>query len=98
LGLGTNINHTLLPVKIVASNIVSVAAAHDHSLFIKSDGSLWAMGLNDWGQVGDCTIDWPYRPEQIVSNGVVAVTAGYSGSLFLKRDGSLWGMGIRAFP
>ena len=74
--------------------MVSVVAGANHTLFIKSDGGLWAMGLNNWGQIGDCTIDWPYRPEQIVSNDVVAVTAGYSGSLFLKKDGSLWGMGI----
>jgi hypothetical protein len=52
------------------------------------------MGLNDWGQIGDCTINWPSLPEQIESNNVVAVAAGYSGSLFLKKDGSLWGMGI----
>ena len=94
LGLGTNVEHSLVLAQIVSSNVTSIAAAHGHSLFIKSDGTLWAMGLNDWGQIGDCTINWPYRPKQIASNNVVAVTAGYSGSLFLKKDGSLWGMGI----
>jgi alpha-tubulin suppressor-like RCC1 family protein len=89
-------NHSYFPqpVQIAASNVVSMAAAHYQSFFIKSDGSLWAMGLNDFGQIGDCTIDWVYHPKQIVSDNVVAVTAGESGTLFLKKDGSLWAMGI----
>ena len=51
------------------------------------------MGLNDWGQIGDCTL----IGLTVLSKScptTVAVTAGYSGSLFLKKDGSLWGMGI----
>jgi alpha-tubulin suppressor-like RCC1 family protein len=99
LGMGekdknTNHSHFTQPVQIAASNVVSMAAAHYQSFFIKSNGSLWAMGLNDFGQIGDCTIDWSYRPKQIVSDNVVAVTAGESGTLFLKKDGSLWAMGI----
>ena len=94
LGLGEKTNHSTQPVQIETSNVVSMTAAHYQSYFIKRDGSLWAMGLNDWGQIGDCTIDWVYHPKQIVSNNVVAVTAGQSGTLFLKQDGSLWAMGI----
>jgi alpha-tubulin suppressor-like RCC1 family protein len=82
-----------LPEQIVASNVVAVAAGAGHSLFLKSDGSLWAMGANNNGQLGDGTQNNTNRPEEIVTSNVVAIAAGNNHSLFLKSDGSLWGMG-----
>src|SRR5579862_8237840 len=35
--------------------VTAVAAGLQHTLFIKSDGSLWAMGRNSEGQLGDGT-------------------------------------------
>ena len=67
--------------------------AYYHSLFIKSDGSLWAMGNNNYGQLGDGTTTQRSSPVQIVSSGVVQVAAGFEHSLFIKSDGSLWAMG-----
>jgi alpha-tubulin suppressor-like RCC1 family protein len=78
---------------VLASNVVAVAAGGNHSLLLKSDGSLWAMGDNSYGQLGDGAFNPTNRPEQIVSGGVVAISAGVSHSLFVKSDGSLWGMG-----
>ena len=43
LGDGTY-NNTNRPEQIVASNVTAIAAGGYHSLFLKSDGSLWAMG------------------------------------------------------
>jgi alpha-tubulin suppressor-like RCC1 family protein len=88
-----------VPEKIVASNVTAIAAGYFHSLFLKSDGSLWAMGRNDHGQLGDGTFGNPAsnnstnRPEQIVASGVTAIAAGRGHSLFLKSDSSLWAMG-----
>ncbi|HZI33343.1 MAG TPA: hypothetical protein VFF11_13460, partial [Candidatus Binatia bacterium] len=84
---------TNLPELIVSNGVVTVAAGNSHSLFLKSDGSLWAMGRNGSGQLGDGTLINTNKPEEIVSNGVVAIAAGDSFSLFLKSDGSLWAMG-----
>lgn len=36
----------------VASGVTKVAAGAGHSAFAKTDGSLWAMGWNDFGQRG----------------------------------------------
>jgi len=95
LGDGTT-NSVSRPEQIVSNGVVAVAAGLYHSLFLKSDGSLWAMGWNEWGQLGDGTsgyMNYTNRPEKIISSGVVAIAAGNSHSLFLKSDGSLWGMG-----
>jgi alpha-tubulin suppressor-like RCC1 family protein len=97
LGDGTTDNgnyNTNRPEQIVAGGVTAVSAGALFSLFLKSDGSLWAMGYNGNGQLGDGTTNWPVnRPEQIVAGGVTAIAAGVSHSLFLKSDGSLWAMG-----
>ncbi|HUA38528.1 MAG TPA: hypothetical protein VMA35_09080 [Candidatus Sulfopaludibacter sp.] len=92
LGDGTY-NNTNQPEMIVASNVTAIAAGGYHSLFIKSDGSLWAMGDNEFGELGDGTFNNTNLPEKIVSSNVAAIAAGYYHSLFLKSDGSLWAMG-----
>ena len=92
LGDGTY-NNTNQPEMIVASNITAIAAGSDHSLFLKSDGSLWAMGWNGTGQLGDGTYNNTNQPEMIVASNVTAIAAGDQDSLFLESDGSLWAMG-----
>lgn len=81
------------PELILSSNVTAIAVGQYHSLFLKSDGSLWAMGDNGNGQLGDGTTTSRSKPEQIVSSNVTAIAAGASHSLFLKSDGSLWAMG-----
>jgi len=98
LGGGTLNSKTNQPEQIVSSNVTAIAAGAYHSLFIKSDGSLWGMGYNLNGQLGDGTsgsYDWTNSPEQIVTSNVIAIAGGCSSdhTLFIKRDGSLWGMG-----
>ncbi len=84
----------LQAVAVRAATVTRIAAGYDFSLFVKSDGSLWAMGANGNGQLGDGTTTSHSTPEQIVSSGVTAIAAGNSHSLYLKSDGSLWAMGI----
>jgi alpha-tubulin suppressor-like RCC1 family protein len=90
----------------IASGVTSVAcgstydasgATQNHTLFVKSDGSLWAMGYDSSGELGDGTSGRTNTPEQIVSSGVTAVAAGTHHSLFVKNDGSLWAMGLNSF-
>src|SRR5665213_2305530 len=77
-----------------AQPVTQIAAGRWHSLFLKSDGSLWAMGYNLFGQLGDGTTNIIInQPEQIVASNVTAIAAGDEHSLFLKSDGSLWAMG-----
>ena len=71
----------------------TIAGGEFHTLFIKSDGSLWAMGGNDKGQLGDGTDDNRTSPVQIRSSGIISVAAGSKHSLYIEDNGSLWGMG-----
>jgi alpha-tubulin suppressor-like RCC1 family protein len=101
LGNAANIgynNPNQTPIN-VASNVVAVAAGYEHSLFLKTDGTLWAMGRNDLGQLGNGRLSsgQPNSTPINVASNVVAVAAGYHHSLFMKMDGTLWAMGDNAF-
>ncbi len=76
-----------------APTVTKMAGGFDHTLFVLSDGSLWGMGYNEYGELGDGTSSNRYSPVEIVSGNVTAVAAGFEHSLFLKSDGSLWAMG-----
>src|SRR5438105_4127411 len=95
--LGAAVAMTNPPAQIVPSDVVAIAAGAQHSLFVKTDGSLWGMGYNVDGELGDGTNINRFLPEQIVSSGVVAVAAGANHSLFLKSDASLWAMGLNNY-
>jgi len=73
--------------------VTNIVAGGNHSLFLKSDGSLWAMGDNADGELGDGTYNPTNLPEQIVASNVKAIAAGNNFSLFIKSNGSLWAMG-----
>jgi len=81
------------PEETVFGGVTAVVAGGGHSLILKSDGSLWATGWNQFGQLGDGTFNNANQPEEIVPGGVMAIAAGEEHSLFVKTDGSLWGMG-----
>jgi alpha-tubulin suppressor-like RCC1 family protein len=88
---------TNFPEQIVASNVTAIAAGGFFSLFLKSDGSLWAMGDNQYGQLGDGTFNTTNQPEQVVASNVTAITTGGFFSLFFEGDGSLWAMGYNHY-
>jgi alpha-tubulin suppressor-like RCC1 family protein len=58
-------------------------------VFVKNDGSLWAMGRNAYGQLGDGTTTDRHSPVQVLSSGVADVSAGDSHTLIRMVDGSL---------
>jgi len=71
---------------------VSVGGAHFVAL--KTDGTLWAWGANQHGQLGDGTTTPRSVPVQIGRDADwTNVAAGASHTLALKRDGTLWTWG-----
>jgi alpha-tubulin suppressor-like RCC1 family protein len=80
----------------VASGVASVSAGYDHTMFVKTDGTLWAMGNNSDGQLGDGTATFRRIPVQVAS-GVASVAAGTNHTMFVKTDGTLWAVGCQDF-
>ena len=76
-----------------AQPVTEIAGGWGHSLFLKSDGSLWAMGDNNYGDLGDGTYNETNYPELVVASNVVAIATHEYHNLFLKSDGSLWAVG-----
>ena len=76
------------------TGMVGVAAGGLHSLAAKSDGTVWAWGNNDHGQLGDGTTLERPRPIQVPGlSNVRTVAAGNQFSLALKNDGTVWAWG-----
>ena len=69
-------------------------AAKTHTVYAQSDGTLWAWGRNDDGQLGDGTTTSRSLPVKIagVSN-VRSVAAGYDHTVVLTTDGKVYAWG-----
>ena len=80
----------------------SIATGSDHGLALQADGTVWAWGKNDHGQVGvpqgeDC----PYHPRPCVQvpvavpglSGIKALAAAEDSSFALDAAGSVWAWG-----
>lgn len=66
-----------------ATRAVAVAAGRHHSLFLMEDGSVYAAGRNQDGQLGDGSNEDSAVPVRIFDGRVLAVAAGSAHSLFL---------------
>ncbi len=78
LGDGTNNSSSIVPIQIgTATNWQFIAAGAEHSMAIKTDGTLWAWGRNSEAQLGDGTNNNSNVPIQIgTDNNWVTVSAG----------------------
>lgn len=95
----------LIPVQVSGlTNIIAVSTGgyfggpNGHSLALKNDGTVWAWGYNNNGQLGDNTTAEKHIPFQVAGlSGIVAVSAGGATSMVLKNDGTIWMWGYNIF-
>lgn len=109
---GTNIARTT-PVQVKTSaagnplltGVTAVAAGGNHSLALKSDGTVWAWGYNGFGQLGDNTGVNRSTAVQVVSDPIVgsplpkikAIAAGGAHSLALDVNNQVWAWGYNGY-
>ena len=110
LGNGTNsANGVPSPVQVMASegvpltDVIAVDVGSDHSLVLKSDGTVWAWGYGQFGQLGNGvsgTEATELYPVQVKGaggtgylTGVTFISASSRHNLALKNDGTVWAWG-----
>jgi alpha-tubulin suppressor-like RCC1 family protein len=73
------------PVTATVGGVIAIAAGASHSLWLRSDGTVWAAGSNYYGQIGNGTFDDSTVPVKVVNlNGLSSIAAGHSHSLAVK--------------
>ena len=83
------------PIRIgSATTWQSVAVGGSHTVAVRTDGTLWAWGNNNSGQMGDGTNTDRTSPVQIGSETTwQSVAAGDYHTLAVRTDGTLWAWG-----
>ena len=77
------------------TSVKSIDVGCYHNLALRKDGTVWAWGNNDSGQIGDGTTDNRLTPVRVAKlSNVEAIAAGYSHSVALKKDGTVWTWGM----
>ena len=97
---GTALEGTVIPLSSrplqVMEDVASVSAGADFTVALKTDGTLWAWGGNDYGQLGNGSTT-PSDLPICVLDQVTAVSAGDYHVAALRADGSLWTWGDNLF-
>ena len=87
LGDGSTVRKSS-PVQNIAggTNWKSVAGGGNHTLAIKTDGTLWSWGNNGFGQLGDGSTANKSSPVQTITGGTnwKSVACGYHHTLAIK--------------
>jgi alpha-tubulin suppressor-like RCC1 family protein len=79
----------------LGKGVSQVAAGRTFALALKSDGTVWAWGDNENGQLGDDTGFSSGVPVQVTGlSGVTQVAAGDSTGYALRSDGTVWAWGL----
>ena len=106
--LGNSINVTTnianpTPAQVSGlTGIVAIAAGTNHSLALKNDGTVWAWGRNQFGQLGNPnnsgTSNANPTPVQVTGlTGITAIAGLYNFCLALKNDGTIWAWGYNYY-
>jgi hypothetical protein len=98
LGNGSTARASTTPVIVDrrTQNATQIVAGNFHAFAVDPDGSLWAWGSNEMGELGLGTVgQLAVRTPQKVPGlaGVTQLAAGYANSMALRSDGTLlvWG-------
>jgi len=78
----------------INKGVISTDNVGKYTVALKTNGTLWAWGVNDYGQLGDGSTLDRYNPTQITTNtDWTAIAAGTAHTLALKSGNTLWSWG-----
>ena len=100
LGDGTTTDRNT-PVQVLGdggvgflSGVIAIAGGGNHTIALKSDGTMWVWGHNTNFQLGDGTTTARNTPVRVSSlSGIIAIAGGYAHTVALKSDGTVWAWG-----
>jgi alpha-tubulin suppressor-like RCC1 family protein len=94
-----NLEQTSTPVLIPnLTDVIAIAAGIDHSLALRADGTVWAWGSNERGELGDGTGADSSVPVMVSAlSGVKAIAAGDQHCLAVTADGAVWAWGVNSY-
>ena len=81
------------------SGVIAIAAGMEHSLALKSDGTVWAVGYNKYGELSTGDTNNRSTFAQSLDNSLKpitdaeAISAGWGHTIVLKKDGTVWTSG-----
>jgi len=81
------------------TNWKQVSCGRDHTAAIKTDGTLWTLGRNFNGRLGDNTTTNRSTPVTTFAGGTnwKQVAGGNSHTAAIKTDGTLWTWGLNGY-
>ena len=103
LGLGDNTDRNIFMqvTTNINKDVKQIAGAYRHTFILKTDGSVWSCGCNEYGQLGlgDTTQrDIFTQVVTNINNDVKQVSCGSSDHTFiLKNDNSVWSCGYNEY-
>lgn len=92
----TSLSFTVASTNIyqTKNTFISLNSGTNHTVALKSDGTVWTWGNNQYGQLGDGTNINRSVPVRVVGiDNIEAISAGGDSTFALKNDGSVWGWG-----
>ena len=88
-----NYQISLRPVMLM-ENVRAASVGRDHDLILRTDGTLFARGSNQFLQLGTETEKQTFSEEPLEAmNGVRSICAAGASSYAVKEDGGLWTWG-----
>ncbi|KRE44565.1 hypothetical protein ASG92_12925 [Arthrobacter sp. Soil736] len=96
LGNGTTTTDSLVPVQVTGlTGVHNVVSDYFSAHAVTTDGTVWAWGSNDYGQLGTGTTNLSTVPVQVTGlTGVQNMTTAYESGYAVKTDGSVWAWGL----
>jgi alpha-tubulin suppressor-like RCC1 family protein len=89
---------SLVPVQVSGlTNVTAISASGQSGYALRADGTVWAWGYNNVGQLGDnSTLDSPVPVQVSGLASIIAISGGGVSGYALRSDGTVWAWGYNS--